>query len=276
LLIIGPPRSGKGTIGRILHALLGAFNVAGPTLFSLGGEFGLQPLLNKMLATISDARLNGRGNNSLIIERLLSISGEDPLTINRKFLSPITIQLPTRLMLMTNELPNMQDASGALAKRYLILTLQKSWYGKEDTSLLNRLYAELPGILLWALKGLARLQKRGKFLQPISSTQTIAELESMTSPIKAFISERCEINPHLRTSIASLFNAWCDWCSSAGYPHSGNVQTFGKNLRAAFPEIGITRPQGAESRERYYQGIALIAIHNTSADERGPSWDSLQ
>ena len=43
LLIVGPPRSGKGTIGRILHELLGNFNVVGPTLSSLGGEFGLQP-----------------------------------------------------------------------------------------------------------------------------------------------------------------------------------------------------------------------------------------
>ena len=92
-----------------------------------------------MLATISDARLNGRGNNSIIIERLLSISGEDPLTINRKFLSSLTVQLPTRIMMMSNELPDMRDASGALAKRYLVLTLQKSWFGKEDTSLFSRL-----------------------------------------------------------------------------------------------------------------------------------------
>lgn len=273
LLLIGPPRSGKGTIGRVLHELLGTFNVAGPTLSSLGGEFGLQPLINKMLATISDARLNGRGNNSLITERLLSISGEDPLTINRKFLAPLTIQLPTRLMIMTNELPDIQDSSGALAKRYLILTLQKSWYGHEDTSLLNRLRAELPGILLWALEGLARLQSRGKFLQPASALQTIAELEAMTSPIRAFVAEMCELKPYARTSIAALFHTWRSWGETAGYRQTGNVQTFGKNLRAAYPEIEITRPQGGGSRERYYQGIALISSHTTSADMRGPEWE---
>ena len=36
-------------------------NVAGPTLSSLAGDFGLAPLLGKPLAVISDARLNGRG-----------------------------------------------------------------------------------------------------------------------------------------------------------------------------------------------------------------------
>lgn len=272
LLIVGPPRSGKGTIGRIFHTLLGTFNVAGPTLSSLGGEFGLQPLLNKMLATISDARLNGRGNNSLIIERLLSISGEDHLTINRKFLPPPTVQLSTRLVIMTNELPNMQDASGALAKRYLVLTLQKSWYDKEDTALFGRLKRELPGILLWALQGLSRLQNRGRFLQPHSSSQTIAELEAMTSPIKAFIAERCEMKAHLRVPIPDLFNAWRDWCSTSGYLQTGNVQSFGKNLQAAYPDIDICRPQDGTYRERYYRGISLLSYGDRTADVRGHEW----
>lgn len=269
LLIVGPPRSGKGTIGRVLHELLGPFNVAGPTLSSLGGEFGLQPLLNKMLATISDARLNGRMNNGVIIERLLSISGEDPLTINRKFLPPLTVQLPTRLMMMSNELPNLRDASGALAKRYIVLTLQKSWLGEEDITLFSRLREELAGILVWALEGLARLQKRGRFIQPASSIQTIEDLEAMTSPIKAFIAERCQIGSQEMVSVDLLFDNWRSWCTATGYPHAGNVQTFGKNLRAACPGIEIIRPQEGLMRERYYRRIGLISFSSSSADAFG-------
>jgi len=271
LLMVGPTRSGKGTIGRVLRELLGPFNVAGPTLSSLGGEFGLQPLLNKMLALISDARLYGKGNNSVIVERLLSISGEDPLTVNRKFQSPLTVQLPTRIMMMSNELPDMRDASGALVNRYLVLTLQRSWLGIEDTSLFTRLCIELPGILLWALKGLVRLQKRGKFIQPASSTQTIEDLEAITSPITAFIKERCEFKPYATIPVASLFNAWCDWCNVNGYRRPGNVQSFGKNLFAAFPEIKKTRPQEDLTRERCYEGISFRSGLNsyTSADARG-------
>lgn len=260
LLIVGPPRSGKGTIGRVLRELLGHFNVVGPTLSSLGGEFGLQPLLSKMLALISDARLNGKGSNSIIIERLLSISGEDPLTINRKFLPSLTVQLPTRIMMMSNELPDMRDSSGALAKRYLVLTLKKSWLGNEDISLSSKLQTELPGILLWALRGLILLKKRGKFIQPTSSAQTIEELEAMTSPIKAFVAERCEINPRGMVAVAVLFDEWRAWCALTGHPHAGNVQSFGKNLRAAFPEIEMVRPQEGRNRERYYKEISILSF----------------
>lgn len=273
LLIVGPPRSGKGTIGRCLMELLGLFNVIGPTLSSLGGEFGLQPFLNKTLALISDARLNGRSNNSTIIERLLSISGEDPLTVSRKFLPSLTIQLPTRIVMVSNELPDMKDASGALAKRYIVLTLTKSWLGNEDIALFSRLRTELPGILNWALKGLARLRRRGRFVQPASSTKLIEELEEMTSPIKAFIAERCEWKPLAKVSVAALFEAWQSWCSSMGHSHSGTIQSFGKSLRAAFPEIEMMRPQDALSRERYYTGIALVPFTNPSADARGQYWE---
>src|SRR5690606_28151009 len=54
LLIVGPLRGGKGTLARLLRALMGDDNVAGPTLSSLATNFGLQSLIGKPLAVISD------------------------------------------------------------------------------------------------------------------------------------------------------------------------------------------------------------------------------
>ena len=77
LLVVGPRRSGKGTIARVLRQLVGEGNVVAPTLASLGKDFGLWPLLDKSVAIISDARLGKRTDTSVVVERLLSISGED-------------------------------------------------------------------------------------------------------------------------------------------------------------------------------------------------------
>ncbi len=55
--LIGPKRSGKGTILRVATALLGAENVVGPTLSALATQLGLASLIGKPLAAISDARL---------------------------------------------------------------------------------------------------------------------------------------------------------------------------------------------------------------------------
>jgi hypothetical protein len=110
-MLIGPKRAGKGVIGRVLTGLLGAYNVAGPTLASLGTNFGLAPLIGKPVAIISDARL-ARADAQVVVERLLSISGEDALTIDRKHRESWTGRLPTRFVVITNELPTFADTSG--------------------------------------------------------------------------------------------------------------------------------------------------------------------
>jgi putative DNA primase/helicase len=118
LLLVGPTRGGKGAIARVLAALVGRDNVAGPTLSSLAGDFGLAPLLGKPLAVIADARMSGR-NGTVVVERLLSISGEDTITINRKYKDQWTGKLPARFMILTNELPALGDASAAIAGRFV-------------------------------------------------------------------------------------------------------------------------------------------------------------
>ena len=109
---VGPKRSGKGTIGRVLTGLLGAHNTAAPTLAGLTTNFGLSPLVGKPLAVVSDARLGSRADSMIAVERLLSVSGEDSITVDRKYREPWTGRLPTRFLILTNELPRFTDSSG--------------------------------------------------------------------------------------------------------------------------------------------------------------------
>ena len=62
LMLVGPKRSGKGTIAKVLAQLIGLKNVCAPTLASLGMNFGLWPLVGKSLAIIADARLSNRSD----------------------------------------------------------------------------------------------------------------------------------------------------------------------------------------------------------------------
>jgi putative DNA primase/helicase len=175
LFMVGPKRSGKGTIGRVLRQLIGDGNVCGPTTSSLAGNFGLQPLIGKTVAIVSDARFSG-DNVATVVERLLCISGEDTLTVDRKHIGSVTMKLPTRFMFLSNELPRLNDASGALAGRFLILRLTQSFFGREDPHLTAKLLTELPAILNWAIDGWQRLHDRGHFLVPRSSADAMVDL----------------------------------------------------------------------------------------------------
>jgi P4 family phage/plasmid primase-like protien len=259
LLLVGPRRSGKGTIGSVLTGLVGKQNVAGPTLSDLASPFGLWPLLGKTLAIIANARLGVRTDADAVIERLLSISGEDTLTVDRKHLAPIDTKLAVRLVLLTNELPRLSDASTALASRMLLLRMSNSWYGKEDPRLTEKLFGELPAILLWAMEGLRRLHERGYFRQPDSGRDLLAQLEELGSPICEFIRECCVIDPEESILKAELYAKWKEWCARNGRDHVGDLAQFSKNLLAAEPSIKVTQPRARGTRVQKYAGIRLRA-----------------
>jgi putative DNA primase/helicase len=216
LFLHGPKRSGKGTIAKVLAGLIGPANVANPTLAGLATNFGLAPLIGKTLATISDARLSGRTDQAVIVERLLSLSGRDPITIDRKYKSAWTGPLSARFMILSNELPRLIDQAGAFASRLIILRMTRSFLGREDKGLFDRLVPELPGILLWAIKGWQKLHERGHFIQPASALELVHQIADLSSPVGAFIRERCDLGPHCEIQRSLLYFDWQNWCSQNG------------------------------------------------------------
>ena len=255
LLLVGPRRSGKGTVARILAAMVGPHNVAGPTLASLSTNFGLSPLVGRPVAIVSDARI--AAGTSVVVERLLSISGEDTLTVDRKYREPWTGRFPTRFVILSNELPRLTDASGALASRFVTLLTTRSFLGRENPRLTDELTAELPGILNWALDGLDDLRAFGRFTEPASSTDAVRELEDLASPIGAFVRDLCTVGHGNTIEVDRLYQAWRSWCDDHGRDRPGTAQTFGRDLRAAVLGLKVTRPRTDDGRTRTYEGIDL-------------------
>jgi putative DNA primase/helicase len=259
LMLIGPPRSGKGTIFRLLTRLLGQHAIAAPMLSQLGGRFGPAALLGKSAALISDARLPPGGEGAAALEMILRITGEDAVTVERKFGEPLDVRLPCRLVLASNELPLLLDASGAAASRFIVVRTGASHVGAEDLGLDDALAAEAPGILVWAMDGWAMLQHAGRFSQPEDGQALLDELRDSGSPMLAFLRERCVLDPKASTPKSVLFDAWRDWCRDAGRMHPGNDSTFARSLMAATPGVVPVRPRD-DARRRYqaFAGIRMV------------------
>ncbi len=116
MILVGPKRSGKGTISRIVRGLIGDENVTCPTLSGLSMNFGLQPLLGKNRGDDPGRRLGGRTDSAVVAERLLSISGEDAQTIDRKFLPAVTAAVRARVHAVHER---TAEAGRCLLARYL-------------------------------------------------------------------------------------------------------------------------------------------------------------
>lgn len=256
-MMIGPPRSGKGTILRVLESMIGLQNRVSPSLASLGNQFGLEALIGKRLAMLSDARLSGKTDQQPIVENILRITGEDSLSVERKHIGVWSGKLSTRFVMASNETPAFSDASGALANRFIMFKFNRSFLGAEDFTLTKRLLAELPAITLWALDGLARLAERGYLLSPQAGAEMAAELREQASPIASFVADKCVVHPEAAVERIDLFKVWRAWCSDQGIEHPGTMVSFGRRLSAAFAQVGRRQPMQNGVRSNLYTGIRL-------------------
>jgi len=258
--IVGPKRSGKGTIARVLRQLIGPRNVAAPTLTQLGKDFGLQGLVGKQVALVPDARIGHGADKAVVSERMLSISGEDAIDIARKHINDWHGKLDCRLVVMSNELPALPDASGALASRYVVFALERSFYGREDHQLDRKLAEEMPGILRWALDGLHALHRDGYIRTPASAEVLAEEMDRVGSPVKAFVADRCEWSEEYTITKADLWADYKDWHLQEGIPgHPLSKELFGRMLKTAYGvHLNDARLRdGGGRRVKGWRGIRL-------------------
>jgi P4 family phage/plasmid primase-like protien len=256
--IIGPRRSGKGTINKILVALLGQHNTVAPQLEELCDTFGLQPWLGKLLASFTDARAPER-NRSAVVSQLLRIVGGDTITVNRKNKESWNGYLPTRIIIYSNEVLQLTENSNALTGRMVVLKMTNSFYGKEDTGLSNKLMAELSGIFNWAMTGLRRRAERGGyFVQPDSGKELLETMEEMSNPIGTFVDQVLEYNINGEVDKDAVFICYKRWATKHGL-NPGNDLSFKRRFLAATQDKGVqssaVRVDG--KRQHKYVGIQL-------------------
>lgn len=212
----GTSGSGKSTSVFALKAMLGQHNHCSPSLTGLGQTYGLAQFIGKSAAFIEDARMDRNANKFVIMERLLELTGSvhPILEVRRMQIAETPMHLFARVTIACNDLPDLPDSGGALPRRTLALCFTEKFDGDNktpDRSLPDRLAAEAPGILNWALQGLDRLLRRGTFTIPASSEELAKKFTANASPIAQFIDSCCEVGSHLSAQDDIMYEVWRNW-----------------------------------------------------------------
>lgn len=280
MLLVGPPRSGKGTIFSALEAVLGEDNIASLSLGDMADRFGLSELVGKTAAILPDAHLSKFKDGAVAVERFKSITGNDRVVVEEKIKPRITTRLKCRFTMACNELPAMQDSSLGLFERMIVLRLDTSHVGKTDPTLKPRIRAEAQGVMLWALIGLRRLWNRTdadggparKIGQPLSGVELLEAIRREQSPISGFLEDACVTESSQSCEIKELFGVWESWCRENNR-HAGSPQSFGRKLRAVVPGLTERRQRDGGDRTRLYVGIAPRADYLESIPLEGSDID---
>jgi putative DNA primase/helicase len=162
------------------------------------------------------------------------VSG-DPVSINRKYLSVVSVEVTAKWIACGNHLPAVTDHSTGFWRRWDIVPFGATVPEAErDPELGKRIIKnELAGVLNWALEGLIRLLARGRFepVIPPAMHQAMLDAKVETNSVAAW-AEDCDIQVGgaCKSLKSEVFKSYREWCSANALQTLGSVQ-FWKRLR---------------------------------------------
>jgi putative DNA primase/helicase len=210
---LGGGANGKGVLANIVQALHGA--TAAISLDALEG-FRMSVLIGASLIYVDEvprARINEQLLKSLI-------AGET-VQVDRKYREPLSIQVRGKWLALGNHLPTITDHSMGFWRRWDIVPFDVTIpEERRDPMLASKIVEnELPGVLNWALDGLARLQVRGAFdaAVPVAMAKALHAAKTETNSVQAW-HEDCEIakSPTCEASKDEVFMHYRGWCEQNG------------------------------------------------------------
>jgi putative DNA primase/helicase len=227
------------------------------------------------VAIIGDARLDG--SSAKAVAQLLTWSGEDPVTINRKGEKKWQGTLGVRFLIQTNTTLHFSDPSGTIATRFIPVLFKECFEGRENENLTAELLEELPGILNWAIEGWKRLRAKRKFVLTPASREVLNRMKKKAAPMLNFVEEVCDVGSELswlRDACYDHYVAFCKECNNKPLSRPKFVEAMedlNLGIKCSRPrtatEAGPARPyiffgignRSAGPRSRIVEPIAKVA-----------------
>lgn len=214
----GASRAGKSTLVGVIEAMLGRMNCASTSLSLIGSDFGLESLMGKKLCVFQDADRASMDRMGVATERIKSLASNDPVGINRKGQSVVNQRLNIKVAFVCNRMPPFLNDESALTNRMVVFPFWKSFQGKEDFGLSERLEAEAQGILNWALVGARRLLRGERLKSSIKGEEALQGIAEQLDSVQGFVAEALTDTglEHNKLTIKSLWDAYREWCKESG------------------------------------------------------------
>jgi putative DNA primase/helicase len=256
LLLIGEGANGKSTLLRVWEELVGEGNISSVTLGGLSNEFHRVTLHRKLLNMTAEINPMTVGQSDYF-KRIVS---GDRIDAAHKFQPVFHYKPYTRLCFAMNRMPRVKDTSFGFYRRLLMVPFQRVFDGDDaDRELSKKLLTEIDGIFLWALEGLERLYRNDSFIEPSTVTRMLQDYKRANNPLVSFVEDNCRLSSEASTKKETLYSEYKKYTEDFGYKAAG-LNTFFRELYAAFPDLQPTRPRTPQGRENLVQGITVVRV----------------
>lgn len=254
--LFGAGSNGKSTFLGTLQAVLGgdfACQTAPDLLVSRYGDqhpTSLAALVGKRMAVTVEVQ-EGRYMDESLVKQL---TGGDPITARFMRQDFFTFAPTHKLWLAANHKPLVRGTDYAIWRRIRLVPFGVTFAAEDrDPDLQEKLLAEAPGILAWAVEGCKRWLRHG-LSSPRAVVEATAEYRDDMDILGQFLSERCEVSEQLEAAAADLYAVYKSWCDETGE----KVQSqhwLGRRLT----EKGFERFKGGRRNAYSWRGLATLA-----------------
>jgi putative DNA primase/helicase len=221
-------------------------------------ERATEDLLWKRFVTSSEAA----EGEPLHEARIKHLTGMGRLSGRRIYGSGFEFDPQFKLFIDANHKPRISGTEEAIWNRFKMIPFAVSIpKAEQDKRLLEKLGAEAPGILAWAVQGCLRWRHEGGLGAPEAVTEATESYRNEMDPASDFIADCCIDDPEAVTPFAELYSACREWCHT--YDEKVMSQ---KTLGTALDRHGFAAVRTAHARGR--KGLALRhpAIGDTAYD----------
>lgn len=251
-ILVGEGANGKSTVLEVMARLLGPGAYSTVSLEAFGERFELAQMVGKLSNLAHEM-----GDIDKLAEGILKqLISAEPMTFERKFRDPFRARPTARLTFATNGLPRFADRSQGIWRRLMIFPFSEVIpVERQDRALLDKLERELPGILNWAVEGLALLLRDG-FIESDAMQAAKLDHRQAVNPVLLWLEEATEAAPWSEVDLSKLHEAYAAWVRAAG-----NQPLSRGNFERELERQGyrVTRPRLANgTRPRIVKGLRAV------------------
>jgi putative DNA primase/helicase len=250
-VLIGNGANGKSTLIHVIQDLLGDYAQQTPMDMLMTNRSGNIP---NDIARLEGARfvsaVEAEAGQRLAEAKIKQLTGGDRIAarfLNAEFFE-FTPQF--KLWLATNKLPELKGTDDGIWRRFRVIPFNVTIPEAErDRSLPEKLKAELPGILKWAVKGCLDWQSEG-LCPPAKVTNATKAYRAEMDILAQFIEDSCVETRDAETTVKALCDGYVEWCHA-----NGETAISKRVLRQQLTERGFK--QGRTRNARKWLGIRV-------------------
>jgi putative DNA primase/helicase len=253
-LLWGSGANGKSTFVETIMALLGDYALKTPAETLLAKrDTGIPNDVAALRGARFVAAVESEEGRRLAEVRVKELTGGD--TIAARFMRAewFTFRPVCKLFLATNHKPQVRGTDLAIWRRIRLVPFAVTIPAAErNPSLPEKLRAELPGIMAWAVAGCLEWQAKG-LMPPTDVTEATAAYRAEQDVLGAFLDDRCAFGSTYEVTSAALYHAYREWAEAAG-----EKPITQKALAAMLSERAYEQVRIGHARTRGWRGLGLL------------------